>query len=190
MDRRLTGVMRGVVAAAPTLIVALGLGLVSLLPPQGAQVAGALPAGLPSHFSFGLMASPGDTWLPQSGIPWDYRFQYLAGGVNTGTGWETWNSGGQFALYYAQESAQHGYIPVFPYYELLQSSGSCGGCGEAQKDITNLNTAALMNAYFANFQLLMQRLGPGTYNGIQGFGKTALVNIEPDFSGGYAVQST
>jgi hypothetical protein len=127
--------------------------------------------------------------MAQSGIPWDYRMQYLAGGVNTGQGWETWNSNGTFAWNYAQESAQHGYIPVFPYYELLQSSGSCGSCSENQKDITNLNTASLMQAYYANFALLMKRMGPGNYDGIQGFGKTVLVNIEPDFSGGYAMQA-
>jgi len=52
---------------------------------------------LPSHFAFGLEAGPADTWLPRSGVPWDYRWQYLAGGVNTGKGWETWNSNGTFA---------------------------------------------------------------------------------------------
>ena len=46
-----------------------------------------------------------------------------------------------------------------------------------------------MQAYYANFALLMKRLGSGNYDGIQGFGKTALVNIEPDFSGGYAMQA-
>ncbi len=163
--------------------------LLALVLPMSSLQAAAQPIGLPTHFGFGVSAAPGDTWMPQTGIAWDYRMQYLAGGVNTGTGWETWNSKGTFALYYAQESAQHGYIPVFPYYELLQSNGSCGGCGEGQKDITNLNTASLMQAYYANFTLLMKRLGPGNYDGIQGFGKTALINIEPDFSGGYAMQA-
>src|SRR6266849_3633445 len=167
-----------------TLAVALALVL-----PLRAQEAQALPSGLPTHFGFGLAAGQGDTWMPQSGIRWDYRYQYLVGGVNTGSGWETWNSNGTFALNYANESAQHGYIPMFPYYEILQSSGSCGSCNENQKDITNLNTPGLMSAYFANFALLMKRLGPGNYDGIQGFGKTALVDIEPDFSGGYAVQA-
>jgi hypothetical protein len=145
--------------------------------------------GLPNHFAFGLTAGPGDRWMPQSGIPWDYRFQYLAGGVNTGKGWETWNSNGTFALGYAQESARMGYIPMFPYYELLQSTSSCGGCDENKKDITNLNDAALMHAYFGNFALLMKRLGPGTFDGVKGFGGTAIVNVEPDFAGGYAVQA-
>jgi hypothetical protein len=169
---------------ATAVVVAMALGVV--VQPSTVE---ALPAGLPSHFGFGLSAGQGDTWMPQSGSSWDYRFQYLVGGVNTGSGWETWNPNGTFALNYANESAQHGIIPMFPYYELLQSSGPCGSCNENQKDLANLNTASLMQAYYANFALLMKRLGPGTYDNIKGFGRTALINIEPDFSGGYAMQA-
>src|SRR5258708_15527904 len=79
---------------------------------------------------------------------------------------------------------------MFPYYELLQSNGTCGGCPENQKNITNLNTPSTMQAYYANFALLMKRMGPGTYDGIKGFGNTVLVNVEPDFAGGYTVQAT
>jgi hypothetical protein len=126
--------------------------------------------------------------MPNSGIPWDYSYQYLSGGVNTGSGWETWNTGGQFALYYAQGAASHGYIPVFPYYEMLQSNGTCGSCGEAQKDLSNLNNPSTMSSYYQNFTLLMKRLGAGTYDGITGFGKATIVHIEPDLSG-YAEQA-
>jgi hypothetical protein len=168
-------------------LIALVCLLASALPASSARAQPAL--NLPSHFSFGLAASPGDTWMPQSGIPWDFRFQYLAGGVNTGKGWETWNPNGTFASNYAQEAAQHGYIPMFPYYELLQSNGSCGSCDENKKDITNLNDPALMRAYFGNFALLMKRLGTGTYDGVAGAGGTVYVNVEPDFAGGYAVQA-
>jgi hypothetical protein len=154
--------------------------------PAQAQTA---PAGLPSHFGLGIEVGPGDTWMPESGTTWDYRWQYLAGGVNTGKGWETWNANGTFALNYANEADQRGYIPMFPYYELFQSNGSCNSCTENQKNITNLNSPGTMNAYYQNFALLMKRLGPGTYDGIKGFSKTALVNVEPDFSGGYAVQA-
>src|SRR5581483_4496070 len=80
------------------------------------------------------------------------------------------------------------YIPVFSYYEMLQSNGTCGSCGEAQKDLSNLNNPGLMSSYFQNFALLMQRLGTGTYNGITGFGQTVIVHIEPDLSG-YAEQA-
>ena len=138
-----------------SLIVAVALA-VSAPPAAAAQPVN----GLPNHFAFGLSAAPGDTWMPSSGIPWDYRFQYLAGGVNTNQGWETWNPGGTFALNYAQESARNGYIPMFPYYELLQSKGSCSNCDENKKDLTNLNDPGVMQAYFHNFALLMQRLGP------------------------------
>src|SRR5947208_1176592 len=82
---------------------ALAVGLATFLPLSTKQ-ANALPSGLPTHFSFGASASPGDTWMPQTGIPWDYRMQYLAGGVNTGSGWETWHPNGTFALNYANES--------------------------------------------------------------------------------------
>lgn len=154
--------------------------------------AASVPSGLPGHFGFGLAASPSNSgiygWMPNSGIPWDYAYQYLSGGVNTGSGWETWNASGQFALWYAQGADSHHYIPVFPYYELLQSNGTCGSCGEAQKDLSNLNNTSTMASYFANFRLLMQRLGTGTYSGIAGFGKTAIVHVEPDLSG-YAEQA-
>ncbi len=154
--------------------------------------AASVPAGLPGHIGIGLSAHPDSTgiygWMPNSNIPWDYAYQYLSGGVNTGSGWETWNSSGQFALYYAQGSASDNYIPVFPYYELLQSNGSCGSCGEAQKDLSNLNNTSLMASYFQNFTLLMQRLGKGTYGGITGYGGTAVVQVEPDLSG-YAEQA-
>ncbi|MDB5076069.1 MAG: hypothetical protein JWO42_2248 [Chloroflexi bacterium] len=40
-----------------------------------------------------------------------------------------------------------------------------------------------MSSYFQNFALLMQRLGSGNYGGIQGFGQTAIVHVEPDLSG-------
>src|SRR5919202_4545363 len=175
---------RAALSIFPAAILAIVLAL-----PVRTPTAHALPVGLPAHFAFGLGAGQGDTWMPQTGIAWDFRFQYLAGGVNTGSGWETWNPNGTFALNYANESSQHGYIPMFPYYEPLQSSGTCATCGEAQKDVTNLNTPGVMQAYYANLALLMKRLGPGTYDGIAGFGKTAVINIEPDFSGGYAIQA-
>ncbi|HZU14542.1 MAG TPA: hypothetical protein VFB58_17015 [Chloroflexota bacterium] len=177
-----------------TVLVILALLAGCILSSRGGRdaLAAGIPAGLPGHFGIGLSAQPNSTgldgWMPQSGIPWDYAYQYLSGGVNTGSGWETWNTSGTFALNYAKDSASHGYIPVFSYYELLQSSGSCGSCAEQPKDLSNLNNAGLMKSYFANFRLLMQRLGSGSYGGITGFGKTVIVQVEPDLSG-YAEQA-
>jgi hypothetical protein len=185
--------------AAPTL--GATVLLVALLPPLS-RVAPAVPvpvppavraaAGLPSHFGFGLSAHPDESgiygWMPDSGIPWDYAYQYLAGGVNTGQGWQTWDTDGQFPLFYAQGAEQNGYIPVLPYYMLLQSDSQCGSCGEAERDLANLNARKTMAAYYRDFTVLMKRLGPDTWDGIQGFGGTAVVHVEPDLSG-YAEQA-
>jgi len=181
--------IRGWAAAAGRVGAALAVAIALAAPVLGPRSAAAVPSQLPTHFAFGVGAAPGDSWMPQTGIPWDYRMQYLSGGVNTGGGWEVWNDKGQFPLNYANESAQHNYMPVFPYYELVQSNGTCGSCPENQRDLSNLNNSGLMAAYYANFALLMKRLGTGNYDGIQGFGKTALVNVEPDFAGGYTVQA-
>ena len=157
-----------------------------------------VPPGLPTHFAFGLAAAPDQTgidgWMPaseeasKSDIRWDYAYQYLSGGVDTNgsggdEGWETWNSDGEFPLYYAQGSAAatpNPYIPVFTYYEMRQSGLPCSSeCPpEAEVDLNNLNDPTLMDSYFDNFTELMERLGPNTYNvggqPITGFGKTGL----------------
>jgi hypothetical protein len=134
-----------------------------------------------SHFAFGLDNKPGavqymNDMRGNNGAAFDYRYQYLSGGVNTEHGWETWNSPpGAFASYYIQESVSNKYIPVLVYYELLQSNGSCGGCGEPQKDLSNLNNASVMNAYYANWALLMQKIGASH--------QKTLVIVEPDLWG-------
>jgi hypothetical protein len=140
-----------------------------------------LPHGMPTHFAFGIMNSPGDTALlngmrTHNGTAWDFRYQYLAGGVNTGKGWETWNSPtGAFATLYMQESADNGYLPSLIYYELRQSNGPCSNCDDGAADRANLKDPAVMAAYYGNWRLLMQRIGQ--------FGKQVLVIVEPDLWG-------
>ncbi|HLG60730.1 MAG TPA: hypothetical protein VKY19_02285 [Ktedonosporobacter sp.] len=146
---------------------------------------GGIPAGFPRYFSFGVMNAPGavaalDGMRQTNGAAFTFRYQYLSGGVNTGHGWETWNQpAGQFATFYMQESAQHGYIPTFVYYELCQSNGPqlgsyCGG-HDSQQDHANLTDPATMAAYFANWALLLQK--------IKAFGRPVLVVVEPDLWG-------
>src|SRR3981081_717582 len=150
----------------------LAAGISGIASPHQARAAVTLPAGL----HFGLGNNPGDLgWMTSSGVPWRYRYCYLAGGVNTGKGWETWNSpAGQYAAYYMADSASNGYIPVFSYYELLQSNPSVGA-DESARDFSNLNNAATMNAYYANFVLLMQTAHT--------FGGQVIVQVEPDLWG-------
>ncbi|HEV2309176.1 MAG TPA: hypothetical protein VGU73_01525 [Acidimicrobiia bacterium] len=161
-------------------------------PPPPRTPPGVVPAGLPAHVGVGLSASPDDLtpggWVAGTGVPFDYAYQYLAAGVNTGQGWQTWNSNATFPVLYADAARARGTIPVFSYFMMLQSNGSCGTCGEAQRDLTNLNTPALMDTYYADFATLMQRLGSGTYGGVNGAGGTTIVQVEPDLSG-YAEQA-
>jgi hypothetical protein len=113
--------------------------------------------------------------MTSSGIPWKYRYQYLSAGVNTGHGWRTWNQpDGQFATYYMDDSAKNGYIPMFSYYQLLQSNPSAGP-DERTRDYNNLNNPGTMNAYFDDFKTLMQKAGD--------FKQQVVVQVEPDLWG-------
>src|SRR5712692_112915 len=146
---------------------------------------GSVPAAFPHYLSFGVMNTPGtasllDAMRSQNGTSYNFRYQYLAGGVNTNSGWETWNQpAGQFATYYMQESAQHGYTPAFVYYEICQSNGPhpggyCYG-HDLDQDTANIASAATMKVYYANWVLLLQKIGA--------FGKPVLVIVEPDLWG-------
>jgi hypothetical protein len=134
---------------------------------------GSLPS---TQLDFGLANGPSDIgWMTASGVPWHFRYQYLSAGVNTGNGWETWNSPpGAFATYYMNASNANGYTPVLTYYELLQSNPSSGS-NESDRDFNNLNNTATMAAYYANFKLLMQTAAS--------YGKTVVVHVEPDLWG-------
>ena len=110
-----------------------------------------------------------------SGVPWDARYQYLSAGVNTGSGWSTWNSpAGEFATLYLDASKTAGYVPVFTYYMLLQSDPSTGA-NESARDLSNLTNASTMNAYYADWKLLMQKCGA--------YGSAVVVHVEPDLWG-------
>jgi hypothetical protein len=160
---------------ALTCCLALAALLAATAPPRVALAAAPLPA---DRLQFGVSSEPGDLgWMTGSGVPWRYRYQYLAGGVNTGHGWETWQDPakppGEFALDYMHQSAPS-FIPVLTYYELLQSSPASGG-DESSKDFSNLNNTATMHAYYTNFILLMQRAAA--------FGGQVVVHVEPDLWG-------
>ncbi|MEP6776760.1 MAG: hypothetical protein ABJA50_14290, partial [Chloroflexota bacterium] len=52
----------------------------------------AIPNGIPGFMTMGLVNGDTAVLPPLSSVPLDYRYQYLAGGVNTAMGWATWNS--------------------------------------------------------------------------------------------------
>ena len=91
---------RGVRARALTLLVAVAV----VAGATGSTRAGdaglpPLPRGWPRTLQLGLADSPGGAAALRRSAPFGFRYQYLAGGVNTGQGWATWNPGGSFASY-------------------------------------------------------------------------------------------
>ena len=155
------------------------------LPAQAAPAVAAR-ATLPSdRLHFGISNGPGTdlNWLVASGVPFKYRYQYLAGGINLGgtlgdpcganSGWQTWNSpAGQYATNYMNESAAHSAIPVFTYYEIVQSNPSPG---DESAELSKISTVCTMQRYWADFTVLMQKVGA--------YGGLVVVHVEPDFWG-------
>src|SRR5947208_3664160 len=75
--------------------------------------------------------------------PFGFRYQYLAGGVNTGAGWTTWAANAQFPTNYIRESANNRLTPVFSYY-MLRPSTPGNAMSEADGDLANLGNASTM----------------------------------------------
>src|SRR3989442_1234007 len=76
-----------------------------------------LPTGWPSgSLQLGMSDGPGGAAALREFAPFGVRYQYLAGGVNTGQGWATWNPDGSFVSNYIKESVDNQLTPVFTYY--------------------------------------------------------------------------
>ena len=106
----------------------------------------------------------------------DMRYQYLAGGVNTGHGWATWNPDGSFVSMYVRESLAAHLIPVFTYYQMLQSAPSVGATEQA-RDLSNMRNPATMQAYWADYRLLLRRVAAAAGS------RLVVIHVEPDLWG-------
>jgi hypothetical protein len=155
-------------AAAAVFVALLGAGAARAAAPKLPP----LPKAWPHSLQLGLSDSPGGAAALRRAAPFGFRYQYLAGGVNTGQGWSTWNPNGSFASMYVADSWQHNEIPVLTYYMLLQSKP--GGGDEAHADLANLRNAETMVSYWADVRLLFMRV-KGT--------KPVVVHVEPDLWG-------
>jgi hypothetical protein len=131
-----------------------------------------LPTRWPQTLQLGLADSPGGAAALRKVAPFGFRYQYLAGGVNTGQGWSTWNPNGSFVTRYERESWAAGVIPVFTYYMLLQSKPAGGD--EATVDLAHLRDPAVMRAYWADVRLFFKRAHSA---------KTVVLHVEPDLWG-------
>jgi len=133
-----------------------------------------LPAGWPNRIEIGMGDSPGGAAAMKATAPFGFRYQYLAGGANTGGGWATWNANGDFARYYIEDSVANGVIPVFTYYMILQSLP--GGGSEGDAVFTNLSNTATMTAYYNDLKLFFQKAGAFPTQKV-------VLHVEPDLWG-------
>ncbi|MGE0600097.1 MAG: hypothetical protein AB7J35_09470 [Dehalococcoidia bacterium] len=132
------------------------------------------PQGWPATFGLGLSDAPGGgAGLAQEGF--QFRYQYLAGGANTGNGWQSWESNGQFVEDYIRESTAAGISPVFSYYMVRQSEPGAA-MSEQAGVLANLASDSTMNALFADLAAFF-RSASAASNG------TVVLHFEPDLWG-------
>ncbi|MDE3097712.1 MAG: hypothetical protein KGK07_17130, partial [Chloroflexota bacterium] len=135
-----------------------------------------VPAGWPfKTLQLGMADSPGGAAAMKATAPFGFRYQYLAGGVNTGNGWATWNADGQFVTYYIQDSIAYGIVPVFTYYMMYQSTPG-SSMSESAGDLANIQDTATMTAYYNDLKLFFQRAGAFPANKV-------VLHVEPDLWG-------
>jgi hypothetical protein len=153
------------------LLLALGLALVAASP---AAALPPLPRGWSHRLQVGVADQPGGAAALRHRAPFGFRYQYLAGGVNTGAGWATWNPDGTFVTRYVRESLAAHTTPVFSYYMLLQSRPAGGD--EAATDLRHLRSPEVMTDWWRDFELLLRRAAPVAPHRV-------VVHVEPDLWG-------
>jgi hypothetical protein len=141
----------------------LALGALNVLASPG----GSIPAALPQRIGWGSNAwdeDPSQDWQVNSGVPWDYVYQYIT------YGWESW--GGSFVHRFVDQAWEKGFVPMVVVYMLIGVPPDCGEGGScyAQK----LQNASTVEAYLDSLEIAAQEAA----------GNGAVVfNLEPDFYG-------
>jgi hypothetical protein len=156
------------------LLLAAALAAVLVLPTAASPRSGALPPlprDWPRTLQVGL-TDDGDAGPLRRSVRLGLRYTYLAGGVNTGGGWSTWQPNGGFVSHYDASSFRAGITPVFSYYMIRQSKP--GGGDETKADLANLNNLATMRAYWADVELFFRRARAR---------KPVVLHVEPDLWG-------
>jgi hypothetical protein len=141
----------------------LPLGIVTVLTSPG----GNIPSSLPQRIGWGSSSwseVPGQDWQVNSGVPWDYVYQYIT------WNWETW--GGSFVQRFVTQAWNKGFTPMVVVYDMLGVPATCGEGGScyAQK----LQNHTTVQNYLDSLQRAAQEA-----NGTD----PVIFNIEPDFYG-------
>jgi hypothetical protein len=162
---------------------AVSLGVLVSVLTGTAQAQAPLPSGWPARVELGLADSPGGAAAMRQTAPFAFRYQYLVGGVNTGSGWATWNPNGDFAKFYIQDSVASAIIPVFTYYQIRQSSPGSGNSSEIDAVVGNLGNTSTMTAYYNDLKLFMQKAGEFP-------AQKVVLHVEPDLWGYVQLRAT
>ena len=141
----------------------LPLGALNVLAAPG----GAIPAALSQRIGWGSNAwseTPGQDWQVNSGVPWDYVYQYIT------WDWESW--GNNFVSRFVHQAWDKDYVPIVTVYMMLGVPPNCGETSTcyAQK----LRNASTVQAYLDSLEGAAQEA-----NG----SKPVIFNLEPDFYG-------
>jgi hypothetical protein len=141
----------------------LSLGAFVVLSAPGGSVPGLLPAR-PAWGTNEWSETPGQDWQVNSGVPWDYVYQYIT------YGWETW--GNNFVRRFIDQAWNKGYTPVISVYLML---GVPPDCGEgATCYASKLQNATTVSNYLAS---LARAAGQATGS------RPVIFQLEPDFYG-------
>ena len=104
---------------------------------------GAIPAALPQHIGWGTnqwSETAGEDWQINSGVPWDYDYQYIT------WGWESW--GPNFVTRFVSQAWSKNYIPVVSVYMILGVPPSTGEGGVPYA--AKLQNATTVSDYLAS----------------------------------------
>ena len=141
----------------------LGLGAMNVFTSPG----GSIPSVLPERIGWGSNAwdeDPAQDWQVNSGVPWDYVFQYIT------YGWESW--GDNFVGRFVGQAWDKGFVPMVVVYMFIGIPPDCGEGGSCYAE--KLQNASAVAGYLASLERAAQEAaGSGT----------VIFNLEPDFYG-------
>lgn len=160
---------------ATAAVALLVLGAAPLAPTASAKLP-PRPAGWPATLQLGVADGAGGAAATRAKFGTGVRYQYLAGGANTGRGWSTWNPRGAFVSNYVRESLKARVTPVFSYYMLRHSTPGARDDDEARGVLRNLREPATMKAWYEDLALAFARAGRFEPAKV-------VVQIEPDLWG-------
>jgi hypothetical protein len=129
---------------------------------------GKIPATLPQHIGWGTNAwdtDPSQDWQVQSGVPWNYVYQYIT------WGWESW--GNTFVHTFVSQAWAKGYVPLISVYMILGLPYTCtdeSPACYAQK----LQNPTAVSTYLSSLQAAASQA-----KGSQ----PVIFHLEPDFDG-------